>query len=219
MLNENGITFFHSFQLGDGLEIKGKKNIETLHLEASAIFKYPVEGKTVIDIGAWDGYFSFEAEKLGASRVLATDHHCWSGPGWGTKAGFNYIHKALGSRVESLDVDVFALDPALHGVFDVAIFSGVLYHLRDPVGGLQRAASMTSDVLIIETLIDMDDFREPVARYYVGKELNGDPTNFWGPNTLCVEGMLRDMGFSRFEHWKKAPGMRRTRLITHAWRK
>jgi len=30
-------------------------------------------GKTVLDVGARDGYFSFEAERRGASRVLAID--------------------------------------------------------------------------------------------------------------------------------------------------
>ena len=29
--------------------------------------------KTVLDIGAWDGGFSFECERRGAKRVLATD--------------------------------------------------------------------------------------------------------------------------------------------------
>lgn len=37
-----------------------------------------VEGKTVLDIGAWDGYFSFEAERRGASRVVALDHYVWA---------------------------------------------------------------------------------------------------------------------------------------------
>ena len=37
-----------------------------------------MEGKTVLDIGAWDGYFSFEAERRGASRVVALDHYVWA---------------------------------------------------------------------------------------------------------------------------------------------
>ena len=34
-------------------------------------------GKTVLDIGAWDGYYSFQAERLGASGVVALDHYVW----------------------------------------------------------------------------------------------------------------------------------------------
>src|SRR5437879_2208858 len=35
-----------------------------------------------------------------ARRVLATDYYCWSGPGWGTKAGFELARRTLGSSVE-----------------------------------------------------------------------------------------------------------------------
>ena len=48
-------------------------------------------GESVLDIGAWDGFFSFEAERRGASRVVAADYYSWHGTGWGTgtgKAGF-----------------------------------------------------------------------------------------------------------------------------------
>jgi len=32
----------------------------------------------VLDIGCWDGYFAFAAERLGAKRVVALDHYMWS---------------------------------------------------------------------------------------------------------------------------------------------
>jgi tRNA (mo5U34)-methyltransferase len=37
-----------------------------------------LRGKSVLDIGAWDGFFSFEAERHGAARVVALDHYIWS---------------------------------------------------------------------------------------------------------------------------------------------
>ena len=36
-----------------------------------------LHGRTVLDIGAYDGFFSFEAERRGASRVVAADRYCW----------------------------------------------------------------------------------------------------------------------------------------------
>ncbi len=212
-----GINFFHSFDR-DGLRVKGLAPVELLRGLADIVFKVPVEGKTVLDIGAWDGYYSFEAEKRGAARVLATDHFCWSGPGWGTKAGFDYVHDALHSKVESRDVDVFDLDPRALGTFDVVLFLGVLYHLTDPFGGLKRAADMTNECLVVETHSDMNDLQEPVMRYYLGPELNGDGSNFWGPNAPCVEAMLRELGFTRFEKHFSQPGAKITRLYVHAWR-
>ena len=34
-------------------------------------------GKSVLDIGAGDGKYSFEAGRVGASRVVALDHYGW----------------------------------------------------------------------------------------------------------------------------------------------
>ena len=51
-------------------------------------------GQSVLDIGAWDGFFSFEAERRGASRVVAADHYSWHGRGWGSKAGFELARTA-----------------------------------------------------------------------------------------------------------------------------
>src|SRR5207249_5480733 len=35
-------------------------------------------GKSVLDIGAWDGFYTFHAEHFGARRVVALDHYAWS---------------------------------------------------------------------------------------------------------------------------------------------
>lgn len=210
------IRFFHSFE--HPAPIQGTRPIDEQKHYADIIFRYPVSGKTVLDIGAWDGYFSFEAERRGASRVLATDHFCWSGPGWGTKDGFNYIHQALKSKVESVDVDVVDLDNKKLGTFDFVMMLGVLYHLKDPFGGLEKVAAMTSDCLVIETLSDMNDVNEPVARYYLFDEFGGDPTNYWGPNILCLESMLRELGFTRFEHECYPQLAKNCRVIMHAWK-
>ena len=76
-------AWFHSHVFPDGEAVRGEKPIEVLRKEADVVFRHGVAGKSVLDIGAWDGWFSFEAERRGASRVLATDHYCWGGPGWG----------------------------------------------------------------------------------------------------------------------------------------
>src|SRR5215469_11279321 len=75
-------AWFHSHAFPDGEVVAGEKPIGVLEKEAGVVFRHGVAGKSVLDIGAWDGWFSFEAERRGAARVLATDHFCWSGPGW-----------------------------------------------------------------------------------------------------------------------------------------
>ena len=222
------ITWFHSFTLPDGEAMAGQKPADVLRQEADVIFRHPVAGKSVLDIGAWDGFFSFEAEKRGAARVLATDHFCWSGPGWGTKAGFDYVHGKLGSKVETLDIDVPQISRETVGVFDVVLFLGVLYHVKDPMQCLEHAASVTGEMLVVETCTALDVLPWPVMRYYQGGDLGGDPTNFWAPNRRCLEGMARDLGFKRVEmtghpvtkpHWR-APELywKHNRVFMHAWR-
>ncbi len=193
----NEINWFHSIPLGDGTITPGLDSSMD-KLEQVCLPK-DLSGKTVLDIGAWDGFFSFQAEKAGAKRVLATDHFCWSGPGWGTKDGFNFAHKALNSKVESLDIDAMDISPDNVGKFDVVMFLGVLYHLQDPMGGLRVAASVCDELLIIETVVDDLHRRKPSMVYYPGDILNEDDTNYWAPNVAAMKGMLSDLGFSRVE--------------------
>jgi tRNA (mo5U34)-methyltransferase len=187
--------WFHSIEIGDGYVTKGVKPNFILRGMADVAFRHGLAGKTVLDIGAWDGFYSFEAERRGASRVLAADHFCWSGRGWGTKKGFDYARARLRSEVESIDVDVPDLDSGRLGTFDVALFLGVLYHLTDPYLGLQRAAAMTHDLLVVETVTAYNLFPGPIMRFYRRRELNNDETNFWAPNVACLRRMLEDLGF------------------------
>ena len=73
------VHWFHCFDFGDGLFTHDAVSASRMRGKADLVFRHPVEGKTVLDIGAWDGYFFFEAERRGARRVLATDHFCWGG--------------------------------------------------------------------------------------------------------------------------------------------
>src|SRR5258707_7607084 len=120
----DGIRWWHSIDLGHGIVTKG---VDSAQAERLSRLQLPVDlaGKSVLDIGAWDGFFSFEAERRGAASVLATDHFCWSGDGWGVKAGFDYAHARLGSKAGSLDIDITDINPQSVGVHDVVLLLGV----------------------------------------------------------------------------------------------
>jgi tRNA (mo5U34)-methyltransferase len=70
--------WFHSFEFGDGLKATGIKPVDLLHSEWTSFQVPDLLGKSVLDIGAWDGWFSFRAEAAGASRVVALDHYAWA---------------------------------------------------------------------------------------------------------------------------------------------
>jgi len=191
------LRWYHRIDLGNGVVTQGVD--ETPYRLARLNLPASLTGRTVLDIGAWDGFFSFEAERRGASRVVAADHYSWHGTGWGTKAGFTLAREALQSRVEDVDIDVMDLTPDRVGTFDVVFFLGVLYHLPHPLLALERVASVTRDLLILETVVDMIGVRRPAAAFYPGRELNNDPTNWWGPNVPAVEAMLHAVGFRQVE--------------------
>jgi tRNA (mo5U34)-methyltransferase len=189
----DALRWYHTIDLGNGVVTRGVDDtpLRLSRLDLPASFA----GQTVLDIGAWDGFFSFEAERRGAARVVAADHYSWHGGGWGTKAGFELARAALGSKVEDVDIDVMDLSPERVGRFDVVFFLGVLYHLRHPLLALERIASVTRRIVILETVVDMVGIGRPAAAFYPGRELNNDPTNWWGPNVPALHAMLRDVGF------------------------
>jgi tRNA (mo5U34)-methyltransferase len=209
------IRWYHTIDLGNGLVTKGVDDspmrLARIDLPAS------LAGATVLDIGAWDGFFSFEAERRGAARVVAADYYSWHGSGWGSKAGFELARTTLGSKVEDLDIDVMDLSPERVGTFDVVLFLGVLYHLRHPLLALERVASVTKQLLILETVVDMVGFRRPAAAFYPGRDLNNDPTNWWGPNVPALHGMLRDVGFDHVRSVtpRRSPWYRAARAVSH----
>ena len=193
----NAIRWWHRIDLGSGIVTPG----DDPTADRLKHLKIPPDltNMTVLDVGAWDGFFSFEAERRGARRVLATDSFCWDGGGWGTKAGFELARRALGSRVEDLTIDPLELSPERVGVFDLVLFVGVLYHMRHPLLALERVASVTGNMLILQTQVDFVPIERPAMAFYEGTEFNDDPTNWCGPNPPAVLAMLRTVGFKTAE--------------------
>jgi tRNA (mo5U34)-methyltransferase len=69
--------WWHSIDLGEGVVTPGVKPTDA-NAELEALQLPDLRGKTVLDIGSWDGFYSFAAERLGAERVVALDHFVWS---------------------------------------------------------------------------------------------------------------------------------------------
>ncbi len=219
----DAVTWYHTIDLGQGVVTPGSD--QTLARMGVLGLPADLRGRSVLDIGAWDGAFSFEAERRGASRVMAVDTFCWSGEGWGTKEGFECARRLLNSKVEDREVEVMDLSPDTVGVFDLVLCLGVLYHMKHPLLTLERLASVCAEQLILWTQIDLAHIESAAMAFYPGTELNNDPTNWCGPNPACVIGMLKTAGFSRAEcvyTWLAPPDpgqpAARGNAIFHAWR-
>ncbi len=193
------IKWWHQIELPGGYVTPGFD----LSAAKLALLRLPsLQGKSVLDVGAWDGYFSFAAERLGASRVVSCDTYAWQQPGG--KDGFEYARKALGSKVEDVEVEVLDISPETVGEFDVVFFLGVLYHMRHPLLSLERVASVARELVVVETLADMGYVRAPAAAFYPWDLLH-DQTNWWGPNKAAVAGMLQAAGCQRVDTYPGKP--------------
>jgi tRNA (mo5U34)-methyltransferase len=192
-------NWFHSIDFGSGVISEGHRPHHILMEEADFIFRDMQLGDSVLDVGAWDGGYSFEAKRRGAGRVLATDHYCWVGDGWGKKETFDFARATLRLDVEDAVMDVPELTVATVGRFDVVVFLGVFYHLRHPFLAMQNLSEIATKQLVVGTHLDALELERPAMVFYPGTELQGDPTNWWGPNPRCVLDMLSVLGFTHTE--------------------
>ena len=211
------LPWHHSIDLGGGVVTSGNKSAALCNREASLIFdRVDLNGRSVLDIGAWNGFFSFEAKRRGASRVLATDSYCWSHPDIHGRETFDIARSALGLEVDAREIDAVDVSAETVGEFDVVLYLGVFYHRYDAVETLAKVASLAKQLLIVETHLELRDIDAPAMLFFPGRELANDPTNWWGPNEHCIEALLVGHGFEEVEMTAHPAG--NNRAIFHAWR-
>jgi len=172
-------------------------------------------GLRVLDIGARDGFFSFEVERRGATDIVALDNVPPD------RTGFAVAAELLGSRAEYVTDNVYNLSVERYGRFDLVLFFGVLYHLRHPLLALDHiwdvchrgARLYVESHMIDEGLVDRDgafhrmdalhpDLRGlPLVEFFPGRMLGNDFTSKWAPNQVALDGMLGAAGFDVTRRW------------------
>jgi len=189
--------WFLRMDLGDGVVTPGWSDPAT---EKLPLYGLPddLTGMRVLDIGCAEGFFSFEAERRGAREVVAIDSFPAS------IRRFNICRSALGSKAEAHLASVYALDPKSFGTFDLVMYFGVLYHLRNPLLSLQKIASVASGTVLLQTLgFEKESLGDmSVAQFHPSGIVTGPPGNpmrdtsvFWIPNSACIRDMLLHVGF------------------------
>ena len=181
--------WYHSIELPDGNVVKGMIGIDALKGRLAA-FPIPADltGKRVLDVGAWTGWCSFEMERRGA-QVLAVDCVEFE--------EFREAHRMIGSKVDYRILDVDELTPATVGLFDYVLFFGVLYHLRNPLLGLEKICALTKDTAFVESFVTDDGSAPCTMEFYETNELGGQIDNWFGPSVQCAAALCRSAGFAR----------------------
>jgi tRNA (mo5U34)-methyltransferase len=213
----DSIDWWHTIKFPNGIASRGQQPADILARKADEVFRYPVEGKSVLDVGAWNGYFTAEATKRGGGDILAVDSPTWNAPGKGNGfLGFELMRRYLAPKARSLNTDVMNLSTELVGQFDVVLFLGVLYHLKHPLYVLERLAEITRERIVVDTHLDALNEARPAGIFYPTDELAGDLSNWWGLNVPCVESMLKVSGFRKVETIRIPD--RENRAYFHAWK-
>jgi len=214
----DAITWCHPLNLG-GIETRPQWHVRRRFERRLKFLQIPADlrGKTVLDIGAWDGFFSFECERRGAKRVLAIDTFAWDNYG---KDGFLLAHEMLNSKVEHQRCAAEEIDAGTLGTFDLVLFLGVFYHLRSPISVLERLRGVTAGTLICEThaLVPAVHEKYPLVSFFPGDGLEaGLPYEFCSLPTLeALKQMLRAAGFVNVDV-KHTPSMRWLKKVKAAF--
>jgi tRNA (mo5U34)-methyltransferase len=155
-----------------------------------------LSGKRVLDIGSANGCMSLECERRGAAEVIGLNPR--DVPDWGDRrlreaVGATRTHFKLGSAYD--------LNPEVLGEFDTVLFCGVLYHLRYPMLAIDNIRRVATGDVFIETHVSdsglpRKDRDIPLWRFYRRDELNGDESNWFGPNIAAVVQAFESAGFA-----------------------
>lgn len=198
-------SWYHKIDLGNGLVTPGL-DLDSIWDGIRQTRRHlDYKNKHVLDIASFDGMWAFEAEKLGAGVVVATDSNSRAYPNFlfcrqaldsGVIPYYNVSPYELSERLVVHFEDTHEGEQPYHNLFEIVQHFGVLYHLRDPLWSLSQARSVIrkGGYLLLETAVVLDDDESYMTFNGVPPEagrIYEDVTTWWAPSVLCLKEMLR----------------------------
>ncbi len=149
-------------------------------------------GKIIADIGCGDGDLAFFLESLGC----AVDAIDFPESNHNEMRGIRALKRHLDSHIEIAEADLDSQFKLPRRQYDLAVFLGILYHLKNPLYVMERLA-MHSRYCLLSTRVARyfpDDKPMPQGQpiaYLLGQdELNADPSNFWIFSHTCLKRLF-----------------------------
>jgi tRNA (mo5U34)-methyltransferase len=200
--------WFHTFSLDEGaLYTPG---VARDHRYRIPVLPHDLRGRSVLDVGTFDGFYAFLAEARGAERVVAVDneqYRDWVLARWGVELeggeGFHAIAELLDSEVEYRRLDAFELDQ-LDELFDLIFCFGILHRVESPLSLLKilRRRLASGGHVLLETygVADRELEREAAMRVVEAGEVYAhDNYVYWGFTGESLARLAGHAGFGEVE--------------------
>ena len=185
---------------------------------ANQLYPNGMAGKRFLDCACNAGAYCFFARELGAEFSLGFDvrEH------WINQAKFVQQHRQVTptDRIEFRVMDLYELGTQGFNKFDFVYFSGIFYHLPDPVTGLKLAADLTSDVIVLNTAMmpgNLETDGLTMTSEGTDPVMSGVYQLAWFPNNVStLTNILKWLGFREMKLTKdnmNPAGRRRVEII------
>jgi tRNA (mo5U34)-methyltransferase len=198
--------WFHTFALdGAGVYTPGVARDHRYRVQA---IPEDLRGARVLDVGTFDGFYAFLAERRGAARVVAVDNEqyvSWIASRFGIQlepgAGFRAIARLVDSRVEYRRLDALELEH-LGETFDVIFCLGILHRVEAPLTLLRvlHACLARGGRIILETYGVCGEQGAPcVLVHEYGDVYARDDAAYWGFSQASLDRLGRLAGLRGFK--------------------
>ena len=184
-------------------------------------FPVDLNGASALDVGTNAGYFPKQLKNLGAGEIVGLE--------------FEDRYLSQSSKIKEIygleDFEILNMDAhrlaELGRTFDITVFTGIFYHLKNPLQVIEDVGRLTRDAALIEGEVIPEGIlngvrvrmgfppkityqRSGLMKFVGGGMLNNDGSNWWVMDRECLEQMLRVAGFRFFS---RPVYLNQTRLI------
>jgi len=198
--------WFHTFSLnGAGVYTPGIARDHRYRLRA---IPEDLSGARVLDVGTFDGFYAFLAERRGAVRVVAVDNEqyvAWIASRFGIHlepgVGFRAIAELLRSGVDYRRLDALDVE-RLGETFDVVFCFGILHRVEAPLTLVRVLGECLAPGgrIILETYGVRGERDDPcVLVHEHGDVYARDDAVYWGFSPSSLDRLGRLAGLRGFE--------------------
>jgi tRNA (mo5U34)-methyltransferase len=155
-----------------------------------------LDNKSFLDVGSNDGYYSFEAEKRGASKVTAADIYYFGKNsntlGW-NREGIELFKRFSNSKINIESLSIYDLDPSLHS-HNIVFCANVISWLPDMKKAVECLSNVTMETLYLKDGFLISPDHEPILK----DQRNTGTVNFRA-NLAYIKELLQNNGFKKIE--------------------